>query len=335
MCLLPRKNAHNGGQTLKNDILYYSIGALLYCPANKKSIADSIISEKFGTRFSLALCLEDTINDNFVEEAEQILISSINKIYSCRETQSFYLPKIFIRVRNHAQITRLTAAFGKSIEIITGYIIPKFDMSNAKEYINAVIKANETASHKIYMMPIYENSSIVDLRYRADILYGLKDTLSPVEELVLNIRVGGNDLCNLFGFRRHSDESIHSIRPVADIFSDIITVYGTDYVVSGPVWEYYSGNNWERGLINEIRDDRLCGFIGKTVIHPNQIDVINKSYQVPVSDYEDARSILNWDTDTASFVSGNLAKERMDEYKTHCNWARETLFLAEVFGVQN
>lgn len=320
---------------MKNDILYYSIGALLYCPANKKSIADSVIGEKFGTKFSLALCLEDTINDNFVEEAEQILVDSINKIHSCRGTQSLYLPKIFIRVRNPAQITRLTAAFGKSIEIITGYIIPKFDTSNAKEYINAVIKANETASHKIYMMPIYENSSIVDLRYRADILYGLKDTLSPVEELVLNIRVGGNDLCNLFGFRRHSDESIHSIRPVADIFSDIITVYGTDYVVSGPVWEYYSGNNWERGLINEIRDDRLCGFIGKTVIHPNQIDVINKAYQVPLSDYEDARSILNWDTDTASFVSGNLAKERMDEYKTHCNWARETLFLAEAFGMQN
>lgn len=46
--------------------------------------------------------------------------------------------------------------------------------------------------------------------------------------------------------RRHCDESIHLIRPVADIFSDIITVYGMDYVVSGPVWEYYSGYNWER-----------------------------------------------------------------------------------------
>ena len=66
---------------MKNDVLYYSVGALLYCPANKESIADSIIHEKFGNKFSLALCLEDTINDDFVTEAEQTLIESINKIY--------------------------------------------------------------------------------------------------------------------------------------------------------------------------------------------------------------------------------------------------------------
>ena len=56
---------------MKNNILYYSIGALLYCPANKKSVADSVVQEKFGSKYSLALCLEDTINDRFVEEAEQ------------------------------------------------------------------------------------------------------------------------------------------------------------------------------------------------------------------------------------------------------------------------
>lgn len=36
-----------------------------------------------------------------------------------------------------------------------------------------------------------------------------------------------------------------------------------DYVVSGPVWEYYSGYNWENGLIQELKDDKLCGFTGK------------------------------------------------------------------------
>lgn len=320
---------------MKNDVLYYSVGALLYCPANKKSIADSVISENFGTGFSLALCLEDTINDNFVEEAEKILTDSIQKIYASRQTQEFYLPKIFIRVRNPKQIAKLTKAFGKSIEIITGYIIPKFDVSNADEYVHAVINANELARRKIYMMPIYENSSIIDLRSRADILYGLKDTLSQIEELVLNIRVGGNDLCHMFGFRRHCDESIHSIRPVANIFSDIITVYGMDYVISGPVWEYYAGSSWEQGLAKELREDRLCGFVGKTVIHPNQIDVVNRAYQVSESDYNDASSILNWDLDSDSFVSGNIAKERMNEYKTHSNWAREILFLAKAFGIRN
>lgn len=102
--------------------------------------------------------------------------------------------------------------------MITGYIIPKFTTDNASSYIEEMIRANEQASRKLYMMPIYESSSIIDLRHRIDILYDLKDRLSHVEDLVLNIRVGGNDLCHMFGFRRHCDESIHRIRPVADIF---------------------------------------------------------------------------------------------------------------------
>lgn len=318
---------------MKNDVLYYSIGALLYCPANKESIADSIIHEKFGNKFSLALCLEDTINDDFVTEAEQTLIESINKIFINYQKQPFYLPKIFIRVRNSEQIERLTKAFKEGIEIITGFIIPKFNSDNATEYINQLIKVNELVSKKIYMMPIYENSSIIDLRNRTDILYSLKESLSPIEELVMNIRVGGNDLCHMFGFRRHSDESIHQIKPISNIFSDIITIYGMDYVVSGPVWEYYAGDNWEKGLIQEIQDDKLCGFTGKTVIHPNQIPIINRAYQVSRNDFNDAQAILNWNRNSNSFVSGSEAKERMNEYKTHINWAQKTVFLAEAYGI--
>ena len=88
---------------MKNNVLYYSVGPLLYCPANRISITDSLINEKFGNRFSLALCLEDTINDDHVEEAEQILISSLSQIFIQHEQKPFYLPKIFIRVRNPQQ----------------------------------------------------------------------------------------------------------------------------------------------------------------------------------------------------------------------------------------
>lgn len=318
---------------MKNNILYYSIGALLYCPANKKSVADSVVQEKFGSKYSLALCLEDTINDRFVEEAEQTLIRTINHIYVSYEKNPFYLPKIFVRVRNESQITRLTRAFGDSLQIVTGYILPKFTTENAAAYIQALIQANETARQKLYVMPIYENMAMIDLRRRIELLYELKDTLAPIEDLVLNIRVGGNDLCHTFGFRRHADESIHQIQPISQIFSDIITVYGMDYVVSGPVWEYYNGPGWEKGLLREINDDKLCGFTGKTVIHPNQIPVVNRAYQVSQTDFNDARSILNWNQNANEYVSGSLTKERMNEYKTHNNWAKKTLFMAEAFGI--
>lgn len=321
-------------EKLRNDIIYYSVGALLYCPANQIGISNSLINEKFGTQYSLALCLEDTIHDDFVNEAEQILIDSMNKIYDSFKTQPFYLPKIFIRVRSPKQISKIFYTLGSSAEIITGFIIPKFNLDRSKEYINEIISVNEKSKQKIYMMPIYENSNIINPKNRIEILYQLKDQLSNIENLILNIRVGGNDLCHMFGIRRHSNESIHQIKPISHIFSDIITVYGMDYVVSGPVWEYYAGNNWQKGLEKEIKDDQLCGFIGKTVIHPNQIQVVNESYKVSKDDYNDAHSILNWNQNSNSYVASNTTCERMNEYKTHSNWAEKTFYLAKVYGIK-
>lgn len=319
---------------MNNSLLYYSVGALLYCPANRKTIVDSITRQRFGTKYSLALCLEDTIRDDCVAEAEHILTNSLCQLAKRTEQETFYLPKIFVRVRNARQIGRLYKAFGESIRLVTGFILPKFSLENADTYIQEILRANELASQPLYTMPIFESSSIIDLRYRTEILYTLKEKLDQIEDKVLNIRVGGNDLCHAFGYRRHDDESIHQIRPIADIFSDIITVYGRDYVVSGPVWEYYHSSNWERGLYHEIADDKLCGFIGKTVIYPTQISIVNEAYKVSEHDYQDAAAILNWDKSSHSLVAGSVSKERMNEYKTHSNWALRTLLTAEYFGVK-
>ncbi len=147
--------------------------------------------------------------------------------------------------------------------------------------------------------------------------------------------MGGNDLSHAFGLRRPVDSTIYDIRPVAGLLTDIVTTFAPRYVVSGPVWEYYAGAGWEAGLRRETKLDLLCGFVGKTVIHPNQIPVINRAYQVPKTDFNDAKSILNWNQNANEYVSGSLTKERMNEYKTHNNWARKTLFLAEAFGIRD
>jgi len=318
---------------MKNSILHYSIGALLYCPAYNKTIVNSLINESFGNKFSLALCLEDTINDNFVKEAENILINTIKSVYNAEKNKHFYLPKIFIRVREPKQILKLTDFFDISKDIVTGFIIPKFSINNADEYVSAIINVNKTSNKKFYMMPIFEDPTIINLKNRHNILYKLKERLDSIEEYVLNIRIGGNDLCHIFGFRRSPCESIHSIKPISNIFSDIITVFGKDYIISGPVWEYYKGKDWDTGLKNELKEDKLCGFIGKTVIHPNQISIVNNAYKVSSADLSDAKSILNWDSNSISLVSGNISNERMNEYKTHSNWALKTIMLSEAFGI--
>lgn len=318
---------------MKNSALYYSIGPLLYCPANRTDIVSSIVQEKFGRNYSLALCLEDTINDRFVTQAEEILIHSLQQIYTSSQSLSFFIPKIFVRVRCHTQMKNLLNRLGEPAKILSGFILPKFDPANAGDYIRTALEINQNPGKIYYIMPIMESPAIIDLKKRADILYEIKEKLALIEKFILNIRVGGNDLCHAFGFRRHQNESIHEILPIAGIFSDIITVFGRDYVISGPVWEYYSGQGWEEGLRRELAADRLIGFTGKTVIHPRQIPAVRQAYAVSAEDLNDAKTILNWDDNSASLVSGNSLKHRMNECKTHANWAEKIIYLSEIYGI--
>ena len=137
---------------MNNSAIYYSVGPLLYCPADKVSIASSIKLQKFGTNYSLALCLEDAVNDNFVAEAEEQLIVSVGEIYRSLQDSEFYLPKIFIRVRRPGQIKDLARRLGDSHEIITGYILPKFSPDCADTYIEQIVNINSGTNPAKYMM---------------------------------------------------------------------------------------------------------------------------------------------------------------------------------------
>ena len=75
-------------------------------------------------------------------------------------------------------------------------------------------------------------------------------------------------------------------------------------------------------------------FAGKTVIHPNQIPLVNEAYRVNRKDYEDAQNILSWDPSNPTLVSGSVERDRMNEYKTHKNWAEKTLHMGKAYGIR-
>ncbi len=312
----------------------YSIGALLYSPALNGKIAKAVVSEKFGKSYSLALCLEDTISDNCVSLAEEQLTQTLKEISQAHSNQMFYLPKIFVRVRSCDQLLHLNEQLSAYYGILCGYIFPKYSSSNADDYNAAMVRINESAEKKIYMMPILESKDIVSYATRRDVLIDLKKKIDTVRDIVLNIRVGGNDFSNEFAARRHYDETIYNILPIAQLLGEILTVFSRDYVVSGPVWEFFSSDNeeWKKGLQAELKLDKLNGFIGKTVIHPKQISVVNEALKVSRKDYEDAKEILSWDENDLQ-VGKSFAGERMNEVKTHTNWALKTITLAEIYGV--
>lgn len=312
----------------------YSVGPLLYSPALNGKVAGAVIREKFGNSYSLALCLEDSISDNSVSLAEDQLEQTLKEIFQASAREQFYLPKIFIRVRSCDQLLRLDKRLFLYYKIVSGYIFPKYTLSNADGYNQAIVQINERIDKRIYMMPILESKDIVSYDTRREVLISLKKKIDSVKDYVLNIRVGGNDFSNEFAARRHYDETIYDILPIAQLLGEILTLFSRDYVVSGPVWEFFSSDNeeWKKGLQNELKLDKLNGFIGKTVIHPKQINVVNEAFKVSRKDYEDAKEILNWDENGLQ-VGKSFAGERMNEVKTHINWALKTITLAEIYGV--
>ncbi len=325
----------SGTELDKNWEMGCRVGALLYSPALNEKMAESVINEKFGRQYSLALCLEDAISDDYVLEAERQLADTVRCIFSESRKREFFLPMIFIRVRDSQQMLRLYKELEPCSEILTGFVFPKYCMGNADGYNSVIRELNSSSGQRVYMMPILEGGEIADFAGRREALSRLKQKIDSVREYVLNVRVGGNDLSNLFGLRRHSFESIYEILPVAHILGDILEAFSREYIVSGPVWEYFSGEDgeWKRGLENEIRLDRLNGFVGKTVIHPMQIDVVNQALKVSRKDYDDAIGILDWEKGGLQ-VGKSRSGERMNEVKTHLRWARRMMLLADIYGVK-
>ena len=314
----------------------YGVGALFYSPALNKKIAYSILSGQLGKGYSVALCLEDTIADFAVGQALEQLENTFKTLHQAATTHNVTLPKIFVRVRNPEQISVVYQRISGFDNVFSGFIFPKYSLANADEYNKEFSKTLSESSKRLYMMPILESEDIVDYATRSSVLIQIKQKIDGMKSHILNVRVGGNDFSNAFGVRRRIDETIYDILPVSQLLCDILTVFSRDYVVSGPVWEYYSSNNdeWLIGLKRELKYDILNGFIGKTVIHPNQISVVVDSLKVNKQDYDDAMEILSWRDDSALLVGGSAQKERMNEVNTHLHWAKRIAALAAVYGVK-
>ena len=318
----------------KKQIEAYNVGPLLYTPATNNTVYEKLINQSFGNKFSLALCLEDSIEDDAVEIGEQTIVENFKRLYNDIEKFPF-LPQLFIRVRNPQQITKLYTALGRSVILLRGFILPKFGTDNGAGYIEEIRKVNEISPHSIYMMPILEGAELTEPTTRFSSLTKLRELLLSCREYVLNVRVGGNDLCHIFGVRRNVDETIYDIRPVSNILNDIVSFFHKDFIISGPVWEYFTDEKdlWKKGLEAELRLDSINGFTGKTVIHPNQIPVVNEGMKISRQDLVDAVQILTFEHKLLQ-VSKSASGTRMNEIKTHGNWARKQIILANLYGVK-
>lgn len=81
--------------------LSVALGATLYSPATRLSLADDIRKQAARGVVSMVLCLEDAIGDQEVEAAELNLVGQLRSLVE--PTDHAALPLLFVRVRAPAR----------------------------------------------------------------------------------------------------------------------------------------------------------------------------------------------------------------------------------------
>lgn len=323
----------------QKDVLKYAIGANMYMPAIQDNIFCKLIHNKFHDIGAVTLCMEDAIEEQDLPKAQISALKLLDALYEERKKHpDLELPLIFIRVRNEKQFSVFSGMLEKRhLESLAGFNFPKFNSMNGNAYFEILKSLSEKYGEVLYGMPIIEDKSVIYKEERFAELHRIQNILAGYDKYVLNIRVGGTDFSSIYGLRRRADMTIYDIKVVSDCLKDIINFflrqeYG--YVVSGPVWEYFS---WDedsaeiQGLKKELALDIQNGFHGKTIIHPSQIDIVNREYIIKYEEYMDACSIIGMNGGVAKSYAGN----RMNEANPHKNWAKKILAKAEVFGVMD
>jgi len=348
------------------SLLAVALGATLYSPATRSSLAQGVRKQAAAGCLSIVVCLEDAVPDHEVTAAEQNLLAALAELAGDDPDK---LPLIFVRCRTPEQLLDIGRRAGSSLGVLSGFVLPKFEneTGRGRAFLAALQVLNdetgrtgETQQQRLMAMPIIEDLSTTHLESRVRVL---TDNLALVEEfrdLVLCVRIGATDMSSAFGLRRSRDLTIYNVKVVANIIGDIVNIFGRPsdgWIISGPVWEHFV--NTERvlrpqlrstpfeaanevelrqrilmenldGLIREIELDLANGLLGKTVIHPSHVPVVHAMCVVSHEEYLDAIDIAG---ETGGGVKASSYGNKMNEMKPHRAWAERTLLRARAFGV--
>lgn len=344
----------------EREFLQYCMGATMYMPGIK-DFAPKILNQAMPGLTTIVLCFEDACPADRVDEAEENVHRLLNSVAdSIKEgiLDADRVPLINVRIRNLEQFKHFSDALTpKEASVLCGINFPKFNTDDGHEYFSYLKDLNARLGEVIYGMPIIEDVRVAHKETRLNELIGIRAILDKYRDLVLQVRTGATDFSSVFGVRRGVDYSIYDIMTVREILSDIVNIFGrsNDYVISGPVWEYFRApkqmmfeelpshgledylmkrlpivNNEIDGLLREVVLDKANGFIGRTVIHPSHVKFVNALMAVTREEYDDALMILE---NQGGGVIKGTGDNKMNEIKPHTNWARKMVMRARAFGV--
>ena len=353
--------------TSEKEVLSYALASTLYMPATRPNIYQDLLRKKHPALTSMVICLEDSIGDHEVDLAERKLVEELTDINQAIQNGLLIkseLPLIFIRIRSIAQFLSLMDILGDKIALLTGIVIPKFE-AEAGEIILKELQKYNKLGYCLYAMPILETKKIIEKETRMNELLSIKNVLDHYKHLILNVRIGATDFCGLYGIRRSPETTIYDIAIIRDCISDIINIFtraDSAYVVSGPVWEYFTtkerilipqlretpfrkrygkaGMNMRTqlidkhmdGLIREVMMDITNGLTGKTIIHPTHIKPVQALNVVSYEEYLDALNIMDSNNGEIGVIKSSFSN-KMNEIKPHLYWAQKIILKSKVYGV--
>lgn len=350
--------------TAGRDELAVALGATLYCPATRERLAGDLVRLARRGVMSAVACLEDSVPDHRVAEAEEILVRELRGLATAPEWRDGAPLMLFIRTRTPQQLLSVVERSGVGLDCLTGFVIPKFGgagQPSPETWLEAVGTASERAGRRLWAMPVLESRDVAHLDTRHAALFAIRDVLDAHRDVVLAVRTGATDLSAAYGLRRPRGSTVWDVRVVADVLGDVINVLGradgSGYPITAPVWEHFSsgervfrtslaaspfaesGNEELReqliaddldGLVRELVLDRVNGLQGKTVIHPSHVAVVHAMSVVTHEDFCDASDVL------AQHGGGAMAsayRNKMNEAGPHRPWAERVLARAAAFGV--
>lgn len=284
------------------------LGGTLYIPATHKDLKAICSGRKYPHLRSCIIDTEDAIDEEELENA----LENIKELLLQYESGALC---VFIRPRNPELLKALLKI--KNIGRIDGFSLPKFstEVMHAYEHI--------LHPYAFYVMPVLESRDL----FSTAKLEAIRSFLLSSSLRTLCLRLGGEDMMQFLGLKRNCEESLYTLVAPAKIIADVITLFKPfGFTITAPVFNCI-GHTEE--FAKAVSEDLRQGLIGKTIIHPEQIEPINEAYKLTRSEYEMSLKML--DPKTKAII---IQEGQMGEKFAHTAWARIILERYRYFGVK-
>lgn len=291
----------------------FALGATMYMPVIQDDAIKIILGEKMPNLKSMVLCLEDALLEQDIERG-LVRLEEITTELLRHHKRTEEAPLLFVRPRDLDMARQIVKMRG--LKEIDGFVAPKVRPGQIAEWMNVLNGTN------LYLMPTLETAEAFD----AEAMRALcEEMLSNNPSRILAVRFGGNDLMSCLGVRRKRGITLYE-GPLNYVISLLMSVFGSKgFALTSPVFDDIIDT---KGLERELEKDVHFGFVGKTAIHPSQIDIIQKAFAVPHQDFEAAEQILEKDAKAVFKFAGSML-----EPATHSKWAERIKMRKDHYGI--